>query len=76
MDKSYRGRVRPKARAGDAVLPFFHTFVFMPKFAYVVTICNFEFCYKRRAIRSGLASPDYPTNRTFPVGCYTSWNDK
>ena len=32
---------------------FFGLFVFTPKFAYVVTICNFEFCYKWRAVRSG-----------------------
>ena len=37
---------------GNTVLPFFFLiFFFTPKFAYVVTICNFEFCSKRRAIR-------------------------
>ena len=34
-------------------LSFLFTFFFLtPKFTYVVTICNFEFCYKRRAIRA------------------------
>ena len=36
----------------------FFFFFFMPKFAYVVTICNFKFCYKRRAIR--LEAPQQP----------------
>ena len=56
MDKWYRvrARVRDRTRPGNTVLPFFSFlfffFFFTPKFAYVVTICNSEFCYKRRAI--------------------------
>ena len=60
MGKWYRVRVRVRNRArareqssSFCLFFFFFSFLFfffMPKFAYVVTICNFEFCYKRRAI--------------------------
>ena len=51
---SVRVRVRKRARAREHSSSFLF-FFFLPKFAYVVTICNlefssFEFCYKRRAI--------------------------
>ena len=45
----YRVRVRNRARVREYSSSFLF---FTPKFAYVVTICNFEFCYKRRAIRA------------------------
>ena len=47
-----RGRVRVRARTREysSSFLFFAPFFFMPKFIYMVTICNSEFCYKRRAI--------------------------
>ena len=44
-----RARVRDRARAREHS-SFLFFFFFTPKFAYAVSICNFEFCYKRRAI--------------------------
>ena len=45
-----RARVRDRARAREHSCSFLFFLFFTPKFAYAVTICNFEFCYKRRAI--------------------------
>ena len=43
MGKRYRVRNRARAKGYSSFLfPFF-----TPQFAYVVTICDFEFCYKR-----------------------------
>ena len=59
MGKWYRVRVRvrDRARAREQSSSFsFYFLFFTPKFAYVVTICDFEFCYKRRAIRAQAAS--------------------
>ena len=49
-----RARVRDRARAREhsSSFLFFSFFFSTPKFAYVVTICNFEFCYQRRAIHT------------------------
>jgi len=57
VGKWYRVRVRARdrVRAREHSCSFlFFLFFFTPKFAYAVTICNFEFCYKRRAIRANV----------------------
>ena len=48
MDKWYRVRAGARARGYSSSFHFFFT----PKFAYVVSICNFEFSYKWPAIRA------------------------
>ena len=56
MGKWYRVRVRARFRDRARAREHSSSFLFFtPKFAYVVTICNFEFCYKPRAIHTHLA---------------------
>ena len=58
MGKWYRVRVRDRARAREHSSSFLFFFFFTPKFTYVVTICNFEFCYKWRAIHTSVHACD------------------